>query len=233
MPLLPFGGQIKFWFQLKEPSCGCQNPHLFSPRCSILVLALSVAELTRVVGLPEFCASREHFVCCVQIEHNRNCGQKCCAWLLYSQTCSIVPLASTSKITFRHKIVKPFRQWQQSVKSNVRFFCTGPLWLHWLCTHEANSFCVRGSCRTAGSLFHALCLKEPLSQQPALLPIVYPHKMVSLKLMKCTDFRLSWINILEAVESIWGLPAPWGPFWWAFETPRLKLQSGTYHQINL
>lgn len=87
---------------------------------------MNFAELTRVVGLSEFCTSREHLVCCVQIEHNRNCGQKCRAWLLYSQTCFIVPLVSTSKITFKHKIVKPFRQWQQSVKSNVRFFCTGP-----------------------------------------------------------------------------------------------------------
>ena len=113
-------------------------------------------------------------------------------------------------------------------------FARGPVWLHWLCTREANPFCVRGSCRTAGSLSHVLCLKEPLSQQPALLPIVYPHKMVSLKLMEDTDFKLSWINILEAVGSIRGLPAPWGvPFWWAFETLRLRLQSGTHHQINL
>ena len=126
MPLLPFGGQGKFWFQLKEPFRGCQNLHLFSPRCNILVLALNPAEFTHVVGLPEFCASREHLVCCVQIERNRNCGQKCRAWLLYSQTCFIVPLVSTSKITFKHKIVKCFRQWQQSVKSSVRFFCTGP-----------------------------------------------------------------------------------------------------------
>ena len=38
---------------------------------------------------------------------------------------------------------------------------------------------------------HVLCLKEPLSQQPALLPIVYLHKMVSLKLMEGTGFKLS------------------------------------------
>lgn len=112
-------------------------------------------------------------------------------------------------------------------------FARGPVWLCWLCTHEANPFCVRGSCKTAGRLFHVLCLKEPLSQQPELLPIMYLHKMVSLKLTECTDFKLSW-TIVEAVGSIQGLPAPWGvPFSWAFETPRLKLQSGTHHQISL
>lgn len=194
---------------------------------------MNLAEFTCVVGLPEFCASREHLVCCVQIECNRNCRQKCCAWLLYSQTCFIVPLVSTSKITFKHKVVKCFRQWQQSVKSNVRFFCMGPCVTALVVHPWSQRFLCQGKLQDSWKT-HVLCLKEPLSQQPELLPIMYLHKMVSLKLTECTDFKLSWISILEAVGSIQGLPAPWGvPFWWAFETPRLKLQSGTHHQINL
>lgn len=108
-----------------------------------------------------------------------------------------------------------------------------PLWPHRLCIHVAGPFYMRESCWTARSLLHTL-YEGVRFTAGWTVSREYSRKVVSLKLMWCPYFK-RWIHIiLETVDSLTVLLAPWGgPFRWTFETSRLKLEPSPRRRINL
>lgn len=208
--------QGKFWFQLKEPLVAGSEPRpIQSPDVTYLTCAcFESCWIHTCCGSTRVLCFQGSILCCVQIECNRNCRNVVHGSFTHNALLSPWPYLQNH---IKHVIM--FTAFlTERVKSNVR-----PLeWALCDCAGCApmkpTLLCQEAARQLEDSFMCCVWSWTPLTAQPELLPIMYLHKMVSLKLTECTDFKLSWINIVGAVGSFKGSQLHEEHLSWAFET---------------
>lgn len=233
MPLLPFGDQRKFCFQQKEPEEGCQSSHILSPRCNMLTLysfwVLLNSHILWVYWSSALPGSILDAACKWSIKGavDRNILHGCFAHMhAFLSAWSPLP-KSHSNINLLSISYSDSRALISLQGPSAR----GPRVTALVLCPWSWPFLYQGKPQDSWKPLACAVYEGTQFTATWTLPVVYPCEIVSLKLMECTDFKLSWINIiLEIVGSLRGVPAPWGvPLRWAFGTSVPKLEPGTHH----